>query len=310
MSWLDDLFGGGGKSDAWYKAQERQQADRDADNARKAQILQQQLQSQQDARDSAAGDSAYDTGKNSAYGYFSNRGVDPSQFGSDIDAALASVKGSIPAGTTNPGAYYSGVGESVYNDLQNALRTRSLAGIDAIAPSGFENTRIADTADDQIIEDILKGGRDSADQYVKNLLGRGVITNVGYNAAEGDLDAQTAKQRGLLQELGNNILSGGREKLLNIANQGRTAASGLTLGQNFDAGQYGSQIDKAFDDFMSGLGDTFKAQAPTSIFDTSGLAVRAGAAQGAGNNAFKPKAVAGVFGNEDDEDQNRQNTVF
>lgn len=247
-------------------------------------------------------------GINQANDYFSNLSVDPSQYDSQIKNA---VKSAVAGGATD----VSGIGRNLYDQLGNARSTRTLREFDEFAPADFERSRIQDTADDEIIAGLLEGGRGSADQYVNNLLNRGVITESGAGAARSDLDRQAPGIQSLLTDLGNTFIAGGRGNLSDIANRGRLAASNLELGSpEFDVSRYSGDIDAAFDEFMGSLGGKFAAQAPKSLFETTGLANVAGAAQGAGNRPFDPKAVSGAFlgGPEEDEDENRTSplTIF
>lgn len=184
-----------------------------------------------------------------------------------------------------------------------------MTSLDSLMPQGFENTYIPNTADDAIIQEILGSARGEADKYTQNLMDRGVVTNAGFAAAQGDVAAQEAKVRALLNSLGGQVLTEGRGQLTDIANRGRMDASGLRLGQAFDPNTYKTQIDQAFADITSGLGDSLKALIPEGgLFQTSGLAAKAGAGQGAQNTKFSPNALAGIF--EDDERKASNLSIF
>lgn len=300
MSFLDDIFGGGGKSDAWYMQQAKKEARRterlDKKAAKKERQRMEQEQADQEARDAELEASRRASGTADANAYFQGMGLDPAAYSSDIDRAIESA---INGGYTD----LSGVGKNLYNDLSSGLQERTLRQFDQFAPSDFALDRIPNTADDAIIQGLIDQGRGKADSYVQNLLKRGVVTQAGADAAGRALDDQTGNVRGLLTELGDTILGGGRADLQALADRGRLAASSIKLGDIFDTSKYQGNIDDAFNDFIGSLGDKFAVQAPKSLFDTSGLAVTAGAAQGAGNTKFDPKATAGLFGQSSDDDE-------
>lgn len=244
--------------------------------------------------------------RSSANSYFTGRGLVGKDYTSFIEDLINQVASSIASNDSNPGSYFSNIGERAYGSAESAGRNAATRDIDRLLPSDFESRRISDTADDPILAAIDAEQRSTADQYVQNLLSRGVITNSGYTAAESALNTQENSVKAKLAELGAGALETGRGDLRTIANTGRTAASTLNLGTNFNASNYASDVDKKFTDFMANLGQTIRGKVSGNLFDTSGLPVIAGAAQGAGNYAYDPKAVAGLIGNTtDEEDQNR-----
>lgn len=267
-----------------------------------------QQKAQKDAADLAAFESrlnnAFTMGTGEAESFFRSRGLDPSQYSGDIMSAANQRRASVPQLSGEVGSYFSGLGESVYNNLTDALRNRSLRQLNEIAPEGFARQRIADTADDEIINSILADKRGEAEQYAQRLFDRGVVTSSGLAAARKDIGEQANRGQFTLQELGQGLLEGGRGDAINLANLGRSRASQLNLGDSYDPyATTGTELNTFFTDFLSNLGNRFRAQAPTDLFDISGLPVIAGAAQGAGNTKFDPQAVAGVIGEDEDEEE-------
>lgn len=251
---------------------------------------------------------AFNTGVSGAERYFQSRGVDPSLYSADILEEANQRRGSVPQLAGEVGSYFSGLGEEVYQSLTDALRGRTQRTLNEIAPEGFARSRITDTADDDIIASILAEQRGDAENYASRLRDRGVITDTGLSAALEDIGKQANRGQFTLSELGSGILEGGRGGALDIANRGRSRASTLDLGDTFDPyAQTGTELNNYFTDFLTNLGDRFRAQAPTDLFDVSGLPVLAGAAQGAGNTAFDPKALAGLF-DEEEEEEDTTNT--
>lgn len=295
MSWLTDALG---LTDPGAAKAERRRQQREEEEAayQKARAEEQWLSDFQNAAQA---------GEREAQSYFTGQGLDPGAYASDIENAIASVESNVPRFGSFGGAF-SGIGPQLYGDLTRQLQSRSLGQAEDVIAGG---PRIADTADDAIIEKILQEQQAGAGGYVENLLKRGVVNRTGYDAAMRDVGTQADVGRSRLSDLGSTILGGGRSALEGIANQGRLAATGLRLGQQFDPSTIGQNLQKSFDEFMGGLEGKFRAQAPTNIFNTGQLAQLAGQTQGPQNKAFNPAAVGGY--GEDEEEENRGvTTVF
>lgn len=281
-----------------------------------------EAQASRDARTEAATQEAkkqaeFDARMNSAFGsgmtqaedYFTTRGLDPAEYRGKIGTRANQVRSSVPNLASDPGSYFATLGENVFDSEQEGFRAKSLRGVNQVAPSGFSTSRIADTADDDTLAAILAEQEGNSKGYIDNLKGRGVITDSGYAAALKNLQGQEPGAKSRLSEIGNGILEGGRGGAENIANAGRTRASNLNLGESFDPfSEVGNKLNDFFTQFLTGLGDKVRGQAPTNLFDTSGLANIAGASQGAGNNAFDPAAVAGIFGDTKKDEENTNTT--
>jgi hypothetical protein len=153
-----------------------------------------------------------------------------------------------------------------------------------------------------------------ADKIIKNMLDRGVLTSGGYTAAQGDLEKQRAGVKSRLNEIGTGLLTGEQQDLRDISNRARQTASSLQLGSSFDPYSYQAQADTDFNDFISTLGDSIRAQVPGQLFNTAGLAAIGGAGQGLGNTAFNPGAATGTDTTDDtDDDKNKStnaNSIF
>lgn len=295
---------------------EAQQAQREA--ARQDQLRQEELAREEAARvrgeeEEAAElqsfqdrlNQAFTGGVGGAEKYFQQRGVDPSAYRSDIMEEARQRRGTIPELSPEVGSYFGDLGESVYGDLTDALRGQAGRSIREIAPEGFERGRIGDTSDDAIINAILAEQRGEAENYAQRLMDRGVITGGGLSAALEDIGKQANRGQFTLQELGGGILESGRGEARDIANRGRSRASALELGEEFDPyATVGGELEDFFSSFMTDLGGRVRAQAPGDLFDISGLPVLAGAAQGAGNTAFDPRAIAGILDEEEEEEGN------
>lgn len=235
--------------------------------------------------------------------YFQSRGLDPNEYTGYIQTAANKARSGVPDLASNPGTYFDNLGAQVFDQLQGGKRAEYLRGVNSIAQDGFANQRITNDVDDPFIEAILQEQRGTADNYLRNMLDRGVITTSGYDAGTKDLENQGYGARSRLNEVSLGELEKGRASLNNIANRGRTAASNFELGGSFDPYSYGTEIDNTAADFFANLGNNIRAVAPKSLFSTAGLANIAGAAQGQQNLPFLPTAMAAQNDNTDDEDE-------
>ena len=257
--------------------------------------------------------SAYGTGIDSARNFFASQGLDPEEYMSGIQSAATSARSRVPELDGSPGTYFDNLGATVFEQLQEAARNKALRGFDSFAREGFAQKRIANDTDDPYLAAILEERRAAADDYARRMLDRGVVTQSGYTAAVNDLDNQRAGANLRLQDIGLSELERGRGQLRDIASTGRSAASQLRLGDQFDPYSYETDLSKAQADFFANLGDSLRANAPKDLFDTSGIAGIAGAAQGATNGAFDPDALAGIFDDKkdlDEEDVSSQKDAF
>lgn len=182
-----------------------------------------------------------------------------------------------------------------------ATRDAALQGINARYTPGFESTYLPDTYDDPLAATLYGEERGKADTYLNNLLKRNVITQTGYESAGKDLDTQGARVRTQLQDIGKTLLDQERSKLGGIIDTGRQRAGSLGVNEAFDFTPYDTQVQSSLGDFGSKFSDAFRAGIPGDLFDTSKLASIAGGAQGAGNLAFDPNAVAGTTSDTTDE---------
>lgn len=245
------------------------------------------------------------TGRTSAQDYFRGQGVDPSQYGTQIDSLINSTLAGIGPEDPNPGSYFSNIGETAFNRAQDTARAGYGRTLDQLFAPNFETQRIPWTLDDPYLSAIEAESRATADDYIRNMLERGVITDRGYEAARSDLERQAPGVRSRLNEIGTTTLAEGQGILRDIANQARQGASTYTLGSVFDPYSFQSQADTAFDEFVRTLGDTLRGKAPQNLFSTAGLANIAGSAQGAQNLRFDPGAISGSRGGTDEEEEDK-----
>ena len=240
------------------------------------------------------------TAKNDTAAYLQSLGLNPEQYGSDIDRQIQSIISGINPADENPGSYFKTAPQDIYGNLTKSYQTKNQAALDPIFSPDFETKKIGMTMDDPYIANILGEQRGNADAIIQNMLKRGVITDTGAAGASSDLDRQASGVRTKLNTIGDTVLAGGQQKLKDVANQGRTTAGTLKLGQVFDPSTYSSNADQVFNDFVSSLGDQIKSNVSGNLFQTNGLAAIAGASQGAGNTKYNPRAAAGIIDPEDD----------
>jgi hypothetical protein len=246
--------------------------------------------------------------------YFSSQGVDPEQYSGSIESQLNNILSGISPTEENPGAAFTGAGQTVYDQLQTAGRTKATRDIGNVFAPDFQYNRLADTADDPYLAGVEGEQYADADSIIKNMLDRGVLTSGGYASAQKDLENQRAGVRSRLNEIGTGLLGTERGALGDIANQARQTAGSLNLGQTFDPYAYGKRADESLTGFLSTLGDQIRAQVPGKLFNTAGLAAIGGAGQGVGNTAFNPAAASGITDDQSTIDQNKQpvnqNSIF
>jgi hypothetical protein len=272
-----------------------------------AEVARIQAQSAQEARDqeaaaakkhsddlSALRNTALSAGRSDAQRYFQGAGLDPAKYSGDIDSQLNNIFASISPTDENPGQFFKNAGQNIYQNLEKGYQTKEQAALDQVFGSNFEVSKIPFTMDDPYLTSIEAEQRSTADSVIKNMLDRGVLTQTGYAAAQSDLDRQKAGVQSQLNEFGTGVIASGQQKLKDVANQARTAAGTIHLGQPFDPQTYVSQEDQIFNDFVNTLGQQIRSKVSGNMYNTTGLAALGGAAQGAGNTAFNPAAAAGV----------------
>lgn len=276
---------------------------------------QRQAQAAQDAKDLAhkqelAGlrTSARGAATGQVGDYFSQQGVDPTQYAGSIESQLNNIASGISPTDENPGAAFTGAGAQIFENLQTGARTKAANALNQYFTPNYEMGRVPFTLDDPYLAGIESEQYSDADKVIKNMLDRGVLTPSGYSSAQADLQSQEAGVKSRLNEIGTGILSGEQQKLRDIANQARQTAGALPLGQSFDPGTYTSQADTSFNDFLSSLGDTIRAQVPGKLFNTAGLAAIGGAGQGAGNTAYNPQAAQGITTDDTTDDTSKDKT--
>lgn len=275
--------------------------------ARQAQLEREQAEARRQQEANAAFESrlnsAFGSGVESANAFFSSRGVDPARYSQQIQAAAEQRRGLVPQGAGEAGSYFSGLGETLYNDLTSGLRTRAMSDINRIGNDSVVNSRLGDTIDDATLESILGEQRGGAESYAKNLSSRGLITDSGLEAAMAEIERQAGLGRNKLSQFGTGLIEQGRSGARDIIGQGRSSASNADLATGFDSSAFESNLNNFFNSFLGSLDSQLRESAPTDLFNTSVLGSLGGAAGGAGTP--KPGGSGGGQqqgpGEEDDE---------
>lgn len=192
---------------------------------------------------------------------------------------------------------------------RSGLRQQATASLGGTFAPEFEQSYLPSTYDDPYIASAYASERGKVDDYLNNLLKRGVITQTGYEGGQKAAGEQEAGVRAQLNTLGENLLEAQRGKLTDIGNRARSAASTVDIGQTFDPNLYGQELQTASQDIGRDFGDLYSSSAPQGLFDLTDLANKAGATQGAQNLAFNPTAVGGSLIDEETQPQKKGTTA-
>ena len=175
-----------------------------------------------------------------------------------------------------------------------ATRQAALGTVGGAFAPEFQSSWLPGTATDTLEAEYYGKQRAGVDEYLNNLLKRGVITDVGYNKANQEVERQSTGVRSKLDSIGQMLLNQERDTLAGYADRARGAASSLPVGGSFDISPFTTGAQGELASFQGKLGDLYGSQVPADLFDKTVLAAMAGGAQGAGNRPFDPEAVAGT----------------
>lgn len=204
------------------------------------------------------------------------------------DAAATASSTSAAAASNPVAAAPAGPSQA---DSASAALGKLLAGFGGVAGGA---SFVPNTLDDPTIENIFGTQRGKAQDYLGNLLKRGVITTGGQAAGQAKLAGQEPGVRSKLNDVGNLLLEQERGKVRGIYNQGAAAAGSVGAGASFDPTPYVTNAQNDVSGFTSGLADAFSGQISGDLFDTSGLAGASGVpSSGQTNFDFDPYAGTG-----------------
>lgn len=232
--------------------------------------------------------SAYEKAKQDAQRYVTDRGLDYSQYGGDIDRELERIYKSVPYGpSVDASSYFDpNTASNVLNKTESAKRTGYLNQFNALLPEDYSKQAFADTSDDEIIDKILGEQYGKATSLVDMNKKRGTLTDSGYSSALNTLAQQKQQASSKLQNIGGNVLTGYRGQIDDIIGEGRTKAGSYTLGQTYDPTSYKTQAETKRTDLSGRLeGDIRGSAGADSLFDTSSALGSGYQAQGAQNTS-------------------------
>ena len=295
MSWLSELFGGGGGEDPLAvqgrqeQARREEQARQDAARAQQQAFYEQQLeqQRQESERNFALQQQQFEQER-------TDRAATAAEEQRRYEQQLAALREA-----NQPTELDRTIEETQTRQLQEEqqradLRRTAGAQANAIFAPEFEQTYVPSTYDDPYAEEAYTGQRGRVDEYLNNLLRRNVITEAGFRGGQAAAEEQAPGVRTQLSDLGEEMLAAQRSRLTDVGNRARNTAATLELGQTFNPDIYTGELANLNTEFGRTFADRYRAGVPEDLFDLARIQQRAGTVQGAQNLAFDPNAVAGI----------------
>lgn len=243
-------------------------------------------------------------------GLIEGMGLDVEQFLPLIEQEAQLVRRSVPHLDANPASYFGqDLAQTVLDRERDMQRQGFVTDIRDFAPLGFATAQFGDTSDDAILEAILLEQFTPANAQIQRAFDRGNLTQVGYNTALEQLDAQRTAGLARLQDVGGGVLTEGRNQLRDIVNLGLDRANTFELGQSFDPSSIQASLDAATTDFSNNLeGRIRSALGGEQLFNFEDIIARGGIAQGAQNPGAAAPAIADVLAARENE-RNQQRGI-
>jgi hypothetical protein len=168
------------------------------------------------------------------------------------------------------------------------------AKLQALLPSGFENTLLPSSAANPFIESALSKSRSGAQDVITNMIKRGTLSGAGETSGLKALEGQDTGARTKLTDLSNVLFENERAKLRGIASEGYGAAAGQS-GETFDPTPYKTRTDTEAQQFLGGFPSSFESSIGGAgpLYDTSGIGAAAGGVVGPRNVQYDPYAQEG-----------------
>jgi hypothetical protein len=230
----------------------------------------------------------------SARQLFTDQGANFKNYSGQVDQAIRKIAAGLNPGEIPEAGTFENVGQDVYNRELNRGRNIAQQALEPHFGTGYEQRLLPEARLNPTITSIENEQFGTAQEYIDTLLNRGVITQPGYAKALQNLQGQRGKVNLQLQDIGKDILAGGRQELTDIGNQAGLQAGNLGLGQKFNVNPYAQQTAAAIKKFNQNLPGAFNTQIQGPLFDTTNLANIAGRASGGQNTAFDPYAIQGT----------------
>lgn len=227
---------------------------------------------------------AKNAAKQRAMQLISQRGLDPNQFAALIDSEIERIGSSLTSPDQAKTAFNDNLASNVLTGEESRLRNEQLKAADQKFGSDYGNRKIASTLLDDTISSILQEQRGNASQFLERGKARGIYNDIGYTAGRTALDSAGVAARAKLSSMGGDVLNRYRSDANAVRDKAYGAASSFSLGRPIDLDAYAREGDEVANRAMQfGGGDLRNLVGGTNFFDFSGLANKAGVAQGAQN---------------------------
>jgi|KBSMisStandDraft_5_1062788.scaffolds.fasta_scaffold172804_2 hypothetical protein len=168
------------------------------------------------------------------------------------------------------------------------------AKLQALLPTGFENTLVPSGAYGPTATSITNKARGSAQDFIANMFRRGTLSSSGRDAGLAAITAQDPGVSTKLSGIGDTLLANERAKLRGFANEGFSAASGQS-GETFDPSPYYNRANTEAAQFLAAFPSSYTTAVGDTggLYDTSGLAAAGGGVRSPNNVSYDPYAVEG-----------------
>jgi hypothetical protein len=223
-------------------------------------------------------------------------GIDPglaAQFGlTDLYMdAIENERRGFAEDLTNPMFNTRGAWNDALNTATTSRQSQLKNQLNSAAGDGFEYQYFADTADDDILTEILTQQREDAMQYVDAAKARGQLNDVGYTRAMKSMDNAGQKGMATLQDLGLGVLSGYRGQLRDLRDSELNRVGSLGFGDQYDLNTFNNRLSTLQSDLTGRMrGDIMRATDGTQLFDPSTIISGAGSLQG----VYNPTSTGGA----------------
>jgi hypothetical protein len=215
----------------------------------------------------------------------SSYGLDPNMFRGNVQTELDRLTAGLRPGS-DPTNIINGrsIAESVVNDELRRRRMGYQQQAEQKFGSNFGNRLISDDVLNSTIDDILNTQKQNAAQFIERGQKRGIINDVGAQAAQRRIGEAEQTGRGTLGNLALGIIDKYRSQANQVRDRAFNQASGYNFGSNINFDELlgeGNQIAERARNF--GGGELRSAIGGQNFFDLSELRNTAGQAQGAIN---------------------------
>jgi len=183
----------------------------------------------------------------------------------------------------NPMSSYNtrGMFNDAYDTAVGAYRGDLRRGIYDTAGDGFEYGMFADTADDNILAEILGTHRADTQAQLDAARARGQLNDVGYGRAQNQLGMQGESAMSSLQDLGMGVLSGYRNDLRTMRDNEVNRVNMLDFTMPYDNNVFNQRLTDRKNDLTGRMrGDLFRTTQGKSFFDPNTIISSSGAVQG------------------------------